>query len=491
MDISVKRGNVQQQKTPCLTLFINTSKPGTAFNTLDQACNGTLKQLIDRGDLGKKPGKTLLIPVSLIEGIDRILLVSLGDNPFTLERTNKAIDGAVSKLQQANIRETTICMEGLKATENLALSCQYLTQQLLASSYRFTHFKQPTEDQQPNLNAVSFLYNGDQNLESAINNGLATGHGVNVAKNLGNLPGNICTPSYLAAQAEALASKNDCISTHIIDEQAMKELGMNSFLSVSKGSDEEGKLIVMEYKGGKKDDAPYVLLGKGITFDSGGISLKPGASMDEMKYDMCGAASVMGVMAAITELKPAINVTGVIASAENMPAGNASKPGDIVTSMSGKTIEILNTDAEGRLVLCDALTYIERFDPEVVIDIATLTGACITALGHHISALISNNDALAENLTSIGNAVSDPAWRMPMGELYDDQLKSNFADLANIGGAAGGTITAGCFLAKFADSYPWAHLDIAGTSWKSGKEKGATGRPVPLLLNYLLSKSVA
>jgi len=487
MEISVTHGKVQEASAQCLTLFIHTNNPGPAFDSLNDQCNGMLKTIVDRGDLGKKCGKTLLIAAPLTANIERILLVSLGDQTLNATLLHQAINGAVKALHNANIDSATLCMEGLEKAGNLEQTCQYLAEKLVSASYRFTHFKQSPEDTN-NLSHIALLYNGEQILSSSISVGLATGHGVNIAKNLGNMPSNVCTPSYLASQAEALAEKNACVTTKVMGEKAMEKLGMETFLSVSKGSSEEGKLITMSYQGGNKDDAPYVLLGKGITFDAGGISLKGSAKLDEMKYDMCGAASVMGVMATLVELKPAINVIGVIASAENMPGGNASKPGDVIKSLSGKTVEILNTDAEGRLVLCDALTYIEQFNPEVVIDIATLTGACITALGHHTTGLISNNDALADNLLAIGNAVDDKAWRLPMGELYDKQLESNFADLANIGGAPAGTITAGCFLSKFAEAYPWAHLDIAGTAWKSGKEKGATGRPVSLLVNYLLSK---
>ena len=262
---------------------------------------------------------------------------------------------------------------------------------------------------------------------------------------------------------------------------------MGSFLSVSKGSIEPGKMIVLQYNGGNSGDAPLVLVGKGITFDTGGISLKPGAAMDEMKFDMTGAASVLGAMRACVMMQLPINLVCVVAAAENMPGGKASKPGDIVTSMSGLTIEILNTDAEGRLVLCDALTYVERFKPFAVIDVATLTGACITALGHHTSGLLSNNDSLANEVFQAGEQASDAVWRLPMNDKYQDQLKSNFADMANIGGAPGGTITAACFLSRFTANYPWAHLDIAGTAWRSGAAKGATGRPVPLLCQILLN----
>lgn len=316
---------------------------------------------------------------------------------------------------------------------------------------------------------------------------IAIAQGMSLTKQLGNTPANYATPTDLAKTAQQLG-KSYGFKVQVLERKQIAALKMNSFLSVAKGSTEAPRFIVIEYQGAK-DQAPTVLVGKGITFDSGGISLKPGAGMDEMKYDMCGAASVLGAFKALGELKPNINVVGLIPACENMPAGNANKPGDVVTSMSGLTIEILNTDAEGRLVLCDALTYAERYKPAAVIDIATLTGACVVALGHHHTGLFSNNDDLAQALLTAGNTQNDTVWRMPLNPEYAEQLKSNFADLANIGGMPAGSVTAACFLAKFTEQYPWAHLDIAGTAWKSGAQKGATGRPVPLLCQYLLNQN--
>ena len=328
----------------------------------------------------------------------------------------------------------------------------------------------------------------DQSIGIGAAQGDAIAQGMHFAKDLANLPGNYCTPSYLAQQATELASQCSNMSIQVLDEDAMNTLGMGSLLSVSRGSREPAKLIVLNYKGGAETEKPVVLVGKGITFDSGGISIKPSAAMDEMKYDMCGAASVLGTLKTVSELKLPVNVVGIIPSSENMPDGDASKPGDIVTSMAGITIEVLNTDAEGRLVLCDALTFAERFNPAVVIDIATLTGACVIALGSHISGLLGNDDQLCESLSAAGDVAGDPVWRLPMNEDYDQQLKSNFADVANIGGREAGTITAGCFLARFTKDYTWAHVDIAGTAWRSGKAKGATGRPVPLLTQFILDR---
>ncbi|WP_370978029.1 leucyl aminopeptidase [Agaribacterium sp. ZY112] len=315
--------------------------------------------------------------------------------------------------------------------------------------------------------------------------GQAIASGQNLCRELGNLPGNYCTPAILGDKAKSLAGENSKLSVKVLGLKAIERLKMGSFLSVAKASSEEPRFIIFEYKG-KSTGKPTVLVGKGITFDTGGISLKPGAGMDEMKYDMCGAASVFGCIKALSDMNAKVNVVGIIAAAENMPAGNASKPGDVVTSMSGQTIEVLNTDAEGRLVLCDALTYAERFKPKAVIDIATLTGACVIALGSHASGLYANQQELADKLLEAGIESGDRAWQMPLWEEYSKQLKSNFADLANIGGREAGSVTAACFLEKFAKAYPWAHLDIAGTAWNSGAQKGASGRPVELLLTYLL-----
>ena len=327
-----------------------------------------------------------------------------------------------------------------------------------------------------------------RSLKRAVAHAQAISDGIDLTRTLGNLPGNVCTPTYLANQAKALGKSHKELDVEILEEKDMKALGMGALLSVSAGSAEPAKLIRMSYQGGKAKDKPHVLVGKGITFDTGGISIKPSPNMDEMKYDMCGAATVFGVMKAVVALQLPINLVCLVASAENMPSGTATKPGDIVTSMSGQTIEILNTDAEGRLVLCDALTYAEKFKPASVVDIATLTGACIVALGSNTSAVMGNNEELVQQLLSAGKQADDRAWELPLFDEYQEQLDSPFADMANIGGPKAGSITAGCFLSRYTKAYPWAHLDIAGTAWTSGgKDKGASGRPVPLLMQYLLN----
>jgi leucyl aminopeptidase len=326
--------------------------------------------------------------------------------------------------------------------------------------------------------------------ETAVRLGAAIVGGMDLARDLGNLPGNVCTPTYLAEQATSLAKRHG-LKCKVLEEKDMAKLGMGSLLSVTQGSEQPPKFIVLHYNGGAKDAQPVVLVGKGITFDSGGISLKPGAEMDEMKYDMCGAASVLGALSAAAEAGLALNVVGLIPTCENLPSGRASKPGDVVTSLSGQTIEILNTDAEGRLILCDALTYAERFEPAAVVDIATLTGACVIALGHVVSGLLANDEKLSREVQAAGDAAYDRCWPLPLLDDYQEQLKSNFADMANIGGRPAGTITAAAFLSRFTKKYPWAHLDIAGTAWKSGAEKGSTGRPVPLLVHFLAGRSKA
>jgi leucyl aminopeptidase len=357
--------------------------------------------------------------------------------------------------------------------------------------YRFAHPSCKKSEERRGLSKLIINVpqrNDLRRVEHALHRGLAIAGGVRLAKDLGNLPGNICTPTYLAEQAGELA-KSYNLQIEVLERPEMEKLGMGSLLSVARGSRQPPKLIVLQYKKGKASQKPIALVGKGITFDAGGISLKPAGEMDEMKYDMCGAASALGTLKAVAELDLPINLIVVIPASENLPDGDANKPGDIVTSMSGQTIEVLNTDAEGRLVLCDAMTYVEKYEPETVVDIATLTGACVIALGHHVSGLFGNDDSLVKELTNAGDESFDRAWHMPMWDEYQDQLKSNFADMANIGGRPGGSITAACFLSRFAKKFNWAHLDIAGTAWKSGKDKGATGRPVPLLTHFLIKRS--
>jgi leucyl aminopeptidase len=424
----------------------------------------------------------------------RLLLVGLGkEADFTEKQYAKAVRASIKALEKSGALDATTCLAQLPVK---ALSAQrkvaYLSEAALDASYKFAAIKRKDEKASPKKGIAKLNINVSASDVSAAETGLANGQalaaGVSLAKDLGNLPPNVCTPSYLAEQALALG-KTHQFKVEVLERDALEKLGMGSFLGVAQGSEEPPKFIIMQHLKGKKEQKPVVLVGKGITFDTGGISLKPGSEMDEMKYDMCGAASVLGTFKTIAAMNLPLNVIGVIPTCENMPDGRATRPGDVLTSMSGLTIEVLNTDAEGRLILCDALTYVERFEPSAVIDVATLTGACVIALGHHASGLFSNNDALAAELLQAGEVSLDRAWHMPMWDDYQSLLDSNFADMANIGGRAAGSITAACFLARFAKKYDWAHLDVAGTAWKSGKEKGGTGRPVPLLTQFLVQRA--
>ncbi|WP_252179438.1 leucyl aminopeptidase [Endozoicomonas sp. 4G] len=492
MQFIVKSGAVEKQKTACLVLAVQKKVLASAASAVNEASKGAINSILKRGDLKYKAGQTLLLQHVPEVAAERVLLCATGEGKTALKESEfiKLAKAVAGELKAASAKDALISLEDVDVDgKDHSWKVRQLVEAIVYAFYQFDEFKSKNADA-PALKKVSFLADRKQAdaLNQAIAEGQAIGEGRNLARTLGNLPGNVCHPTYLAEQAKTLAKSHASMTTKILGEKQMSSLGMHSLLSVGQGSDQESKLILMDYKGGKPDEKPIVLLGKGITFDTGGISLKPGAAMDEMKFDMCGAASIFGAMQTILALDLPINVVGMVAAAENMPSGNATRPGDIVTSMSGQTIEILNTDAEGRLVLCDALTYAERYKPKAVIDVATLTGACVIALGHHTTGLLSNNDELSEALLKASKDASDQAWQLPMGEEYQAQLDSNFADMANIGGRPAGTITAACFLARFTESYPWAHLDIAGTAWTSGKAKGATGRPVPMLIQYLLNQ---
>ncbi|RTZ60762.1 MAG: leucyl aminopeptidase [Gammaproteobacteria bacterium] len=443
-----------------------------------------LEQEHARGD----KSRTLLL--HRVPGVEqRIILAGVKKTALNDRAYLKLLNDVMSVLGETNARTATFYLTHVDVKKRD--TSWKIRQAILAaeeSAYRYDETKSKKDHDKVPLEAISFHLAGTESkdrCELAIKQGCSIAEGITLTKDLANLPGNICTPRHLAKQAEKLAA-HEKITTTILDEEDMAELSMGALLAVSRGSREPARLIVMEYKGGKEDEAPIALVGKGLTFDAGGISLKPGASMDEMKYDMCGGASVLGVMQTLAQLELPVNVVGVVPSSENLPDGDALKPGDIVTSMSGQTIEVLNTDAEGRLILCDALTYTERFKPARVIDIATLTGACIIALGHHLSGVLGSHQKLVDALIKAGEFSRDGVWQLPLADEYDEQLKSNFADMANIGGRPAGTITAACFLARFTRKFKWAHLDIAGTAWKSGKAKGATGRPVHLLAQFLI-----
>jgi leucyl aminopeptidase len=452
-----------------------------------------LTGIVRRGDIEGKTGQTLLlhhVPNILCE---RVLLVGCGrEREFDEGRYRQVVATAARTLNTTGSTDMTSYLTELEVKgRDTTWKIRQAVEVTEDSLYRFTQLKSKADAVKRPLRKAVLAVPKRSNIpagELAIQQGKAIAAGVTLAKDLGNLPGNICTPSYLADQGRDLA-KHYAINTRVLEEADMRELGMGALLSVARGSRQPPKLIVMEYRNGKPEAPPIALVGKGLTFDAGGISLKPAATMDEMKFDMCGAASVMGTMKAVAELELPINVVGVIPSSENLPDGNANKPGDIVTSMSGQTIEVLNTDAEGRLILCDALTYTERFKPVAVVDIATLTGACVIALGAHASGLLGNNDTLARELLAAGRYTWDRAWQLPLWPDYQKQLDSNFADMANIGGREAGTISAACFLSRYTKKFKWAHLDIAGTAWKTGRAKGATGRPVVLLTQFLINRT--
>ena len=477
--------------TACAVVPLFTgAKLNAEGKALDKASSGAVKQALGLGDFTGKAGETLLVAAK--GKARRVLLLGCGEaKKFDRAAMREFCTNLHKALGPLNIKEATLHLPGLKlkaADRHWLLS--YLARSMTTAHYRYT---ETVSKPAPAARLGKLVVNVGETLavsaaNRALREGAHTGAGMNEARQLANLPGNICTPVYLASQARKLSRRYSKLSTSVLDEKKMAELGMGSLLSVAAGSREPARLIVMQYRGARAADAPHVLVGKGITFDSGGISLKPGAKMDEMKFDMGGAAAVFGTMQAVLELELPLNVIGIVAAAENMPSGTATKPGDVVTSMSGKTIEVLNTDAEGRLVLCDAITYARRYKPASIVDIATLTGACIVALGSHASGLFGNDDELANALLSAGDESHDRAWRLPLWDDYQKSLKSNFADVANIGGPGAGSITAACFLSRFAEDLPWAHLDIAGSAWNSAP-KGATGRPVALLVRYLLDRA--
>ncbi|MGH8808804.1 MAG: leucyl aminopeptidase [Noviherbaspirillum sp.] len=499
MDFSIKpidaKTGLAGLKSGCIAVGVYEDKKlSQAAKDLDR--KGAISAALKSGDISGKSGSTLLLRG--LDGIaaERILLVGLGKDDALSEKNYLSAVQAIARVFStlgANDGIVALPLDDVKGRD-AAWAVRGTVLALRDTAYRYDTTKSSKEPAPNGVKKIAFVAAGANAAaaKQAAAQAVAVANGIDLTKELGNLPSNICTPTYLANTAKKLA-KEYKFGVEVLDRKQLEALKMGSFLSVTKGSDEPPKFIVLKHMGGKAKDAPTVLVGKGITFDTGGISLKPGASMDEMKYDMCGAASVLGTFRAIGEMGLKLNVIGVIPTCENMPSGRASKPGDIVISMSGQTIEILNTDAEGRLILCDALTYVERFKPAAVLDIATLTGACVTALGHHNTGLFTRHDdahdELANELLAAGKSSGDTAWRMPIEDAYQEQLKSNFADMANIGGPPGGSITAACFLERYTKKYTWAHLDIAGTAWKSGAAKGATGRPVPLLTTYLLNRA--
>lgn len=492
MEFSIKSGAPEKSRTACLVLGVfeprRLSAPAQA---VDSAAQGFVSDILRRGDMEGKCGTTLML--HKVPGIlaERVLLVGLGpEREFREKEYRNAVAAAVRALTETGAAEATLCLPEVEVKKrDVGWKVSTAVVAAMEMVYRFDRLKSKPEEAR-RLRKLTLAVSRRLDVspaEEGLHQGQAIACGMNLAKDLGNLPSNICTPTYLAEQAIGMAKAYD-FKVQVLERKDMEKLGMGALLAVAKGTHEPPKLIILEYHGTERKQAPVALVGKGVTFDTGGISIKPAQDMDEMKFDMCGAAAVLGTFKAIAQLQLPMNVVGLIPATENMPGGRATKPGDVVTSLSGQTIEILNTDAEGRLILCDALTYAERYSPATVIDIATLTGACVIALGHVATGLFSNDDTLAKELIRAGEQTLDRAWQMPLWEDYQEQLKSNFADMANIGGRPAGSVTAACFLARFTKKFRWAHLDIAGTAWKSGKEKGATGRPVPLLTQFLINR---
>ena len=513
MEFNIKNGNPQNQSADCVLVGVfEGNQLSDAASELESATNNALSNVLKNGDFDGKVGSTLLL--HQLAGVEstRVMLVGLGKpEELNVKHLRKLVRAAIKAMPKGVataslfLAENTVYETGddaitsdianneknIASAANVLSKAAHLVEVIMDCSYQVNAIKAKKAD--ANLLTQINIHVADAHVEAAdlgFKQGVSIAHGITLAKDLGNLPPNICTPIYLGEQAKLLATQYG-FKVEVLEKAEIEKLGMGSFLGVAQGSVEPPRLIVLQHLKGDINQKPVVLIGKGITFDTGGISLKPGGDMDEMKYDMCGAASVLGTFKAIGEMNLPINIVGIIPTCENMPDAGAIKPGDILTSMSGLTIEVLNTDAEGRLILCDAMTYAERFEPSAVVDIATLTGACVIALGHHPSGLFSNKNALAYELLAAGEMAHDRAWHMPLWEEFQTQLDSNFADMANIGGRAGGSITAACFLSRFAKKYDWAHLDIAGTAWKSGKEKGGTGRPVALLTTFLMQRANA
>ena len=491
MEFSIKAFSPEKKKTGCLVLGVwhgaTLTRPA---QTADKASGGHLAAVLRHGDLPGRSGTTLLLHSVPGVAADRVLLVGLGEQKeFGEPAFREAIRTASAALKTLGAKDAILAIADLKvAGRGLPWNVRHAVTGVRDAFYRFDALKTQKKAPTPALAAVTLAVVGAPvtiQAERSLKEATATSDGIDLAKTLGNLPPNLCTPTYLAEEAKKLAREFK-LRCEVLEQRDMEKLGMGALLAVTRGSRQSPKLIVLKYMGGPKKQKPIVYVGKGITFDTGGISLKPAPDMDEMKYDMSGAGSVLGTMRALAGMRAPLNAIALIPTCENMPGGNATRPGDIVTTMSGQTVEILNTDAEGRLILCDALTYAERFDPDVVVDIATLTGACVIALGHVASGLFSNDAKLSGEIDAAGDDAWDRVWPMPLWEDYQEQLRSNFADMANIGGRPGGSITAACYLARFAKGLRWAHLDVAGTAWKSGREKGSTGRPVPLLTRFAL-----
>jgi len=493
MEFKITNAPAHRQRGDCVVVAAHGPRRlSPSAQSIEAASNGVLSRWLGSSGFRGDAGRTLLL--NDIPGCraKRVLVVGCGKSKTVSEADyRRALRAAMNAMGSAGVRRAGSYLDEVAvANRSRYWATRQSVETALESVYRFDRCKSDVKRPGTRLKVLSFPADEDPEVGlRALGDGAAIAQGVRLAKDLGNLPGNICTPSFLADEARQLAARHDAVETTVRDETELERLGMGSLLSVARGSREPACLIEMQYRGAPRSRAPIVLVGKGVTFDSGGISIKPSGAMDEMKFDMCGAASAFGAVEAAASRGLPMNVIALAPATENLPGGSATKPGDIVTSMSGQTIEILNTDAEGRLILCDALTFASRFKPEAVIDIATLTGACVIALGAHASGLFSNDPALAQELLGAGEFAGDRAWAMPLWPEYAEALESNFADVANVGGREAGAVTAAAFLARFAGAFRWAHLDVAGTAWRSGKQKGATGRPVRLLVQYLLDRS--
>jgi leucyl aminopeptidase len=491
VEFSTNAAAPESCRSDCVVVGVFEGKKLTrAAQAVDRAAKGRLAAILKRGDLEGRLGSTLLLHDVPGNAAARVLLVGLGkEAEFGAKAYRDAVRAAVKALSDGGAGDAALYLAEVPVQgRDRDWALMHAVAVAAEASYRFDQLKSKKDDGRGPKRLALGVAGARAGASASVARGAALAHGMSLARDLGNLPSNLCTPSYLAKQAQALARRHG-MKCEVLDEKDMQKLGMGALLAVTRGTREPAKLIVLRYEGGGRKQQPVALVGKGITFDTGGISLKPSAEMDEMKYDMSGAGSVLGTLESVARMRLPLNVAGVIPTCENMPGGNAIKPGDIVTSMSGQTIEILNTDAEGRLILCDALTYCERFEPDAVVDIATLTGACVVALGSVASGLYSNDDALAQELLAAGEDAWDRGWRMPLWDDYQEQIKSPFADIANIGGRPAGSVTAACFLSRFARKFKWAHLDIAGTAWRSGKDKGSTARPVPMLTAFLLRRA--
>jgi leucyl aminopeptidase len=498
VQFSIRTQAPEKVPSACLVLAVYEGKIlSRTAQAADKAAGGALKHALAQGDLAAKAGATLLLHKPKGLAAARVLLVSLGARAdYGVGPFREAVRGAASALKGLGAKDAALFIADFAvAARGLPWAVRNAVLVTREVFYRFDQLKTQKKPADPVLASLTLAIAGAPvtlQAQAALKEALATADGADLARTLGNLPPNLCTPSYLAEEAKKLA-KQFKLGIEVLERRDMEKLGMGALLAVTAGSRQPPKLIVLRYNGaakGKKPRAPhFAFVGKGITFDTGGISLKPSAEMDEMKYDMSGAGSVLGAIRALAGMRAPVNVVGVIPTCENMPGGNATRPGDVVTTMSGQTVEILNTDAEGRLILCDALTYAERFSPDAVVDIATLTGACVVALGRVASGLFANDQKLADEIIAAGDDAWDRVWQMPIWEDYQEQLRSNFADMANIGGREGGSITAACYLARFTRKLKWAHLDVAGTAWRSGREKGSTARPVPLLVRLALRRA--